>query len=155
MRSLKELELIKLFRDWSGEEMLELSPIKNSGSNRQYFRLRGSSKIAVGVIGEDAKENKAFLSFSAHFKKCGLNVPEVYASDEIHGIYIVRDLGDVSLFDLLMDEKSSKFPSAEIENLYKRSLRELIRFQLHAGKNLDYSLCFPAPNLMSNPCNGI
>lgn len=132
-----------LFHQWSGEEVKAFEPITGSGSNRQYYRISGKKKSAIGVIGEDKKENTAFLTFTGHFKKHGLKVPEMYVADEEDGIYLLKDLGNSSLFSLLPKNSRSKKISAELELYYKQALDDLIRFQIVAGKDLDYSVCFP------------
>jgi aminoglycoside/choline kinase family phosphotransferase len=139
----KEHKLKKLFHDWSGEVITGIELITGSGSNRQYYRISGKEESAIGVIGEDKNENRAFLTFTDHFKKHGLNVPEIYNSNEEAGIYLLQDLGDVSLFGLLPGTSGSKKISGEIELIYKRVLDDLISFQVVAGKDLDYSVCFP------------
>ncbi|MCD4729897.1 MAG: phosphotransferase, partial [Bacteroidales bacterium] len=69
-------------------------------------------------------------------------VPEVYTSNLDEKIYIQQDLGDISLFDLVQKNSGLKL-SSEIEQLYKQSINELIKFQVEAGKDLDFSYCFP------------
>jgi aminoglycoside/choline kinase family phosphotransferase len=139
----KEHKLKRLFRDWSGDVITGMESITGSGSNRQYYRISGKEGSAIGVIGENKNENRAFLTFTDHFKKHGLNVPEIYNSDEEAGIYLLQDLGDISLFGLLPGTTGSKKISEEIELIYKRVLDDLILFQIVAGKDLDYSVCFP------------
>ncbi len=138
----KEEKLIHLFEEWSGSQVEELTKLAGSGSNRQYYRISGDNKTAIGVIGEDDQENETFLEFTSHFKKYDLNVPEVFASNLEAKIYIQEDLGDVSLFDLVQKNGGSELTS-EIQLLYKQSIHELIKFQVEAGKDLDFSYCFP------------
>lgn len=137
-----EEKLIGLFEDWSGKKFEEITKLAGSGSNRKYYRISDGSSKAIGVIGEDDQENKSFLKFTTHFKKHGLNVPEIYASDLEERIYIQQDLGDVSLFNLVLGNEGSHL-SLEIEKLYKQSIKELIKFQVPASKDLDFSYCFP------------
>jgi aminoglycoside/choline kinase family phosphotransferase len=139
----KENRLKKLFLDWAGEEIVSFEPVTGSGSNRQYFRMTSSHESAIGVIGEDKKENLAFLTFSTHFKKYGLNVPEVFISDEKEGIYLLQNLGNISLFSLLSGSSGSTVITPELEGYYKKVLDDLISFQVGAGKKLDYSVCYP------------
>ena len=142
MSTEKEEKLISLFEEWSGNSVVDFTGLAGSGSNRRYYRIIGEKSTAIGVIGEDRRENETFLEFTSHFAKHGLPVPEIYASNPDEGIYIQQDLGDVSLFDLVQKNSGSKL-SGGIERLYKQSLDQLIRFQVVAGKDLDYSYCFP------------
>jgi aminoglycoside/choline kinase family phosphotransferase len=135
--------LRELFRKYSGQEVTSVEPLVGSGSNRQYYRLKNDSTSVIGVFGSDKKENKAFFTFTHHFLKHGLYVPEIYLKDENTGVYLLQDLGDQSLFHLLMEQRSGKEIPGQIAAYYKNSLEELIRFQVAAGKNLDYSVCHP------------
>ncbi len=125
-----------------GKGYVDFIKLSGSGSNRQYYRLSDENLSAIGVIGEDDQENETFIEFTKHFKKHGLNVPEIYSSDLNEKIYLQQDLGDVSLFDLVQKNESSEL-SGEIEELYKQSISKLIKFQKTAAKDLDFSYCFP------------
>ncbi len=129
MNNIKEEKLIRLFEDWCGNKILDFNQILGSGSNRQYYRMSDGEITAIGVIGSDEKENEAFLEFSPHFKKHELNVPDIYSSDLEEGIYLQQDLGDNSLFGLLLQEGEL---TNEIELLYQASIEELIKFQVVA-----------------------
>ncbi len=135
--------LAKLFKTWSGENPVFNYLLPNSGSNRKYYRLTGKTRNAIGVIGENEDENRAFLTFTKHFRKHGLNVPEIYLSDEINGIYLLQDLGDESLFALVLKRNSTTGISESLSDFFKKTLDQLIKFQVIAGKDLDYSVCFP------------
>jgi aminoglycoside/choline kinase family phosphotransferase len=139
----KELKLKKLFKDWAGKEIAGFSLIRGSGSNRHYYRITGEKVTVIGVIGEDENENEAFLSFTAHFRRHGLNVPEIYSVNKKEGIYLLKDLGDVTLFNMLQGHNSTTERDAYVDTLYKQVLDDLIRFQIVAGEDLDYSVCFP------------
>jgi len=139
----KIITLKNLYRDWSGEDVHSFERILGSGSNRKYYRLMGENQKAIGVIGEDPYENRAFLSFTDHFRRQGLNVPEIYSTDKNGEIYLLQDVGDISLFSLLPGMTGSRDNISRIETIYKRILDDLIRFQVIAGKDLDYTVCFP------------
>ncbi len=135
-------KLSELFEHWAGETPEQFKAFPSSGSNRKYYRISSKSKSVIGVVGEDAKENKAFIEFSRHFKKSGLHVPEIYTESLNDGVYLQEDLGDDSLFDLVTKNKKEEIPE-DIKQLYERSIDELIKFQVDGDKGLDYSLCFP------------
>ncbi len=132
------IALKTLYRQWANEEPDEINRIAESGSYRKYFRIIGKEKRAVGVFNQDIKENKAFISFTNHFLKKGLNVPEIYAHDLKKHIYLLQDLGDETLFSF--SQKNSK---SKVKKFYKSVLEYLIRFQTDGGKGLDFSLCHP------------
>ncbi len=140
----KKRQLKKLYTSLFDEDVLNLLEMPRSGSYREYYRLTGESgRTVIGVYNEDHKENRAFLSFCRHFTAYGLAVPKIYAEDLENHIYLLEDLGDVTLYEYLSGVyKNGIFPQALID-LYKDVLRELPKFQLVAGKTLDYGKCYP------------
>jgi aminoglycoside/choline kinase family phosphotransferase len=142
---MKEMtkQLKSLYELCANEEALNIFPLANSGSYRQYFRIIGKEKNAIGVFNPDKKENQAFISFTKHFLKKGLNVPKIYAQDLKENIYLVEDLGDTTFFSLIEKEKQNDSLSKNVVGYYKDALIHLIRFQIDGGKGLDYSVCYP------------
>jgi len=137
------LKLKKLYKGWSTEEVISVSPIAQSGSCRKYFRITGKEKKAIGVFNPDEKENRAFITFSKHFIKKGLSVPQFYNQELKENIYLIEDLGDTTLFSLIEKEKTNDSLSGKVLDYYKDALTQLIRFQTEGGKGLDYSVCYP------------
>jgi len=70
----------------------------------------------------------------------------VYAEDRAHGIYLLQDLGNETLFSFLTEKRQSReeFPS-EATEIYKSVLRKLPGFQVKAAGKIDYSKCYPRP----------
>lgn len=142
---MKNKDTLKIiFEKWAGEKVSDLRHIPQSGSYREYYRISGNDKTAIGVYNEDLKENKAFLTFSKHFASVGLRVPKVLAEDKGGMCYLLSDLGDESLFDFLDKKRKlvGVFPGTVIE-AYKAVLNQLPKFQINASKFLDYSVCYP------------
>ena len=137
------IQLNNLFKDWSHENALSIVPLDQSGSYRKYFRISGEEKTAIGVFSPDKKENVAFISFTKHFLKKGLNVPNLYAQQLKENIYLIEDLGETTLYSLMEKEKANNSFSEKLLGYYKDSLSHLIRFQIDGGKGLDYSVCYP------------
>ncbi|MEK9144700.1 MAG: phosphotransferase enzyme family protein, partial [Elusimicrobiota bacterium] len=54
-----------------------------------------------------------------------------------------EDLGDLTLFDQLLADRSGADVGKKTVGLYRRVLEILPRFQVAAAKTLDYSLCYP------------
>ncbi len=136
-------QLISLFEHHYNEEVIAFEQLPASGSYRQYCRLRSENRQVIGAFNNDLKENRAFIEFSRHFFKHGLPVPEIYkvADDQFH--YLLEDLGDVTLFDYLGIHRQIDDFSDDIVGQYKKVLDVLPDFQIDAGKDLDYSLCYP------------
>jgi aminoglycoside/choline kinase family phosphotransferase len=137
------LTLQSLFAKSFGEKDPEIIPMKGDGSGRRLFRLKGGKRTVVGAINTDRRENAAFLGFSRHFRREGLNVPEIYAQDDAAGAYLEEDLGDTNLFELLSKRRSEEGFPADVVAVYERAVDALPRFQADAGRTLDYSLCYP------------
>ncbi len=145
-QTLRQTGFDRLFRERFGVGPTSILPIDGDGSARKMFRIVGPDyQTAVGVVGPDPEENRAFLSYSRAFHAVGLSVPEVYGADESEGIYLVEDLGDTTLFDALSSARKregSDFP-ASIVPMYKRVVEELPRFQVEGGRVVDYSVAYP------------
>jgi len=135
--------LSHLFSEWSGSLPDTITPLPPSGSERKYFRLRSGDKSAIGAWNPVVEENEAFLYFSGHFRKHDLHVPEIFEIDAGKEAYLIEDLGDTSLFNLA-DKRGVdvEFPP-ELIDYYKAAMKALVRFQVIAGKDLDYSHCYP------------
>ena len=137
--------LIELFSEYFGTEPSEVTPIKGSASNRQYFRLKSGEHSCVGVVGTDADENKAFVILARHFKDAGMPVPELYKVSEDGMAYIQEDLGSTILYDMVSDAaKSGAF--ADVEGLLCRTVAQLPKFQFEGGRGADWSVCYPEPS---------
>lgn len=77
-------ELKKLYTAYTGHEPDSIEEMPASGSNRRYFRLKGTPNL-IGVSGESVEENRAFLYMAEHFRRQGLPVPQVFIkSDETY-----------------------------------------------------------------------
>jgi aminoglycoside/choline kinase family phosphotransferase len=141
----KEKKLTGLFYNWSGIKANYFSNLLPSGSAREYYRISFKNKSAIGVFNPDKKENIAFLNFSRHFLSNGLRVPEIYNEDLKNNIYLIQDLGDETLFSFINKvRKDESFPQ-ELTFFYKKVIEQLPRFQVIAGRHLDYSVCYPRP----------
>ena len=114
-----------------------------SGSGRNVIRLAGGKHSAIGILYGVREENVAFLEFSRHFRRHGLPVPEIYAEDLSQGAYLEQDLGDTTLFDFLSSNRSGESIAPEVSEAYRRVVAMLPRFQIEAGHDLNYKLCYP------------
>jgi aminoglycoside/choline kinase family phosphotransferase len=147
-----EQNLVLLYQSLSGKEPWSVTPLPGSGSYRSYYRLMGAGGAVIGAHNEDIRENEAFFAFTKQFRQQGLPVPEILASDPENRIYLLTDLGDVTLFQLLTRKRTGeggerKNPKgglpAEVMEVYKKALGWLPYFQVKAGRSLDYSVCYP------------
>ncbi len=120
------------------------------GSGRRIFRLTAGKISAIGILYNVREENVAFLDFSKHFRRHGLPVPEIYAQDLDQGAYLEEDLGDTTLFEFLSANRAGKDIAAPVIEAYRKVVAVLPRFQVEAGRDLDYSVCYPRCELRSS-----
>ena len=113
------------------------------GSGRNIIRLAGANLSAIGILYDVREENVAFLEFSRHFRRHGLPVPEIYAEDLSHGAYLEEDLGDTTLFEFLSTHRAGDTISPQAIEAYRKVLAVLPRFQIEAGRDLNYKVCYP------------
>jgi aminoglycoside/choline kinase family phosphotransferase len=113
------------------------------GSGRAIVRLTGGPFRAIGILHAVREENIAFLEFSRHFRRRGLPVPEIYAEDLAHGAYLEEDLGDTTLFDFLGRHRTGDAIAAPAIEAYRQVVAILPRFQVEAGRDLNYKVCYP------------
>lgn len=113
------------------------------GSGRKIVRLESRESRAIGILYNGHEENLAFLAFSRHFRLHGLPVPEIYAEDLSQGAYLEEDLGDTTLFEFLSVHRKGVEVSPEAVEAYRRVVEVLPRFQVEAGRDLNYKVCYP------------
>ncbi len=113
------------------------------GSARKVIRLADDGHSAIGILNQDRAENLAFLTFTRHFRRHRLPVPEIYEADLERGAYLEEDLGDITLFDLLSRHRNGPEIAPEVIAAYGKVVDLLPCFQVEAGRDLDYSLCYP------------
>jgi len=113
------------------------------GSGRKIIRLANERHSAIGILYSVREENIAFLEFSRHFRRHGLPVPEIYAEDLGHDAYLEQDLGDQTLFDLLSANRNADDIADQAVEAYGKAISLLPRFQIEAGRDLNYKVCYP------------
>jgi aminoglycoside/choline kinase family phosphotransferase len=113
------------------------------GSGRAIVRLAGGGFSAIGILYSVREENVAFLEFSRHFRRHGLPVPEIYAEDLGQGAYLEEDLGDTSLFEFLGANRTGADLAPPAIEAYRKVVAVLPRFQVQAGRDLNYKVCYP------------
>jgi aminoglycoside/choline kinase family phosphotransferase len=113
------------------------------GSGRKIVRLANSSATAIGILYDVREENIAFLEFSKHFRRHGLPVPEIYGEAVNEGAYLEEDLGDTTLFEFLSENRTGETISSEAIEAYRKVVAVLPRFQVEAGRDLNYKVCYP------------
>lgn len=131
--------LSELFKKKYGILPSSVVRLAGGGSGRRYYRLEvAGEESCIGVGGDSRRDCEAFIRLSATFRNAALPVPDVYevSEDSLH--YIQEDLGDRSLFSLIMEEGEEKVSEAVGE-----ALRNLARMQTLPvqgwGKDVEYA----------------
>jgi aminoglycoside/choline kinase family phosphotransferase len=114
-----------------------------SASGRKIIRLASANATAIGILYSVREENVAFLEFSRHFRRHGLPVPEIYGEDLAQGAYLEQDLGDTTLFDFLSKNRQGSEIAPSVIAAYEKAVAILPRFQVEAGRDLNYKVCYP------------
>ncbi len=137
--------LKKLFEQHFHSPAGRVQPLQGQlgGSERKIIRLASEKFSAIGILSDLREENVAFLEFSRHFRRYGLPVPEIYAEDLSHGAYLEEDLGDVTLFEFLSKNRAGDNIASEVVEAYRKVVVVLPRFQIEAGRDLNYKVCYP------------
>jgi aminoglycoside/choline kinase family phosphotransferase len=116
---------------------------KLGGSGRKIIRLSGEKYSAIGILYDVREENIAFLEFSREFRRHHLPVPQIYAEDLDQGAYLEEDLGDTTLFEFLSSHRDGAIIAADAIAAYQKVVTILPRFQVEAGRDLNYKVCYP------------
>ncbi|HET7872754.1 MAG TPA: RNase adapter RapZ, partial [Terriglobales bacterium] len=137
--------LKKLFEQHFRSPLIRTQPLQGhlGGSGRTIVRLIGENATAIGVRYSVREENVAFLDFTRHFRRHGLPVPQIYAEDLNRGAYIEEDLGDTTLFEFLSQNRAGAKIAPEVIAAYRKVVDTLPRFQVEAGRDLNYAVCCP------------
>jgi len=137
--------LQQLFEQHFHAPATQVKPVQGElgGSGRRIIRLSGGEFTAIGILYDVREENVAFLEFSRHFRRHGLPVPEIYAEDLDHGAYLEEDLGGTTLFEFLSKNRTADNIAPQVVEAYRKVIAVLPRFQVEAGRDLIYKVCYP------------
>jgi aminoglycoside/choline kinase family phosphotransferase len=131
-------DIRQFYKGWRHHEPGEVITLKQAGSNRMYFRVMdGKQSYVVTYNPSNVPENNAFVEFSRHFYSKQLPVPEILHADKDLTKYLQSDLGDISLYDIMVKEGFSE----HVYELYKKTCAQLAKLQIEGGRNLDYNNC--------------
>jgi aminoglycoside/choline kinase family phosphotransferase len=137
--------LKKLFERHFHSPAERVQPLQGQlgGSGRNIIRLANANHSAIGILYPVREENVAFLEFSRHFRRHGLPVPEIYEEALREGAYLEQDFGDTTLFEFLSKNRSGPDIDPEVLEVYRKVVQLLPRFQVEAGRDLNYKVCYP------------
>src|SRR5271170_6129651 len=137
--------LQKLFEQHFHTAAARVQPLQGQlgGSGRNIIRLSNDKVSAIGILYNVREENVAFIEFSRHFRRHGLPVPQIYAEDLSRNAYLEEDLGDTTLFEFLGANRDADIIAQPAIDAYRKVVAELPRFQVEAGRDLNYKVCYP------------
>ena len=120
------------------DKILQIIPITNSGSNRNYYRIFTAPNSYILTESNFIQENKSFIYFDKLFKKNQINVPHLIAVNEDFTLYLQEDIGNIALLDVLQKEGFNN----NSYQLYKESLSQLAFLQIKTRGLVDYTKCY-------------
>lgn len=126
----------QLFQTWSGEALVSMESLPKSGSDRQYFRLRGAKKEVLAAHNSSEKENNAFIAYTKHFKEQGIALPAIYAENLEQNLYFLQDLGNTTLLAFLEQHRKGTTIDKKVIDYYKVALAQLAFMQIKGGEGL-------------------
>jgi aminoglycoside/choline kinase family phosphotransferase len=103
-------EIHQLYKSHFGEPPDKTEEIHLAVSQRRYFRIIRGTESLIGTYSPDVRETVAFCTFSDHFLKLGLNVPEVFAVSDDKQFYLQSDLGSSRLHEIVVNRTSDTTP---------------------------------------------
>ncbi len=123
---------------------LQIDPLFGDGSDRKLYRVKYDDESAVfvnngGVVNPGGVcENDSFDYICRHLAKAGVLTPLIYSYSKEKGWFILEDLGDETLFIRVKSATGEN----EVEELYRRSIDELINMQVNGIKGFDANMCY-------------
>jgi aminoglycoside/choline kinase family phosphotransferase len=98
-----------------------------AGSERRFLRIRKTSgeKISYIIVLWDSRDSdwNRFITIERELRGIVPFLPEVFASDEVHGLILEEDLGDATLKSIVAEN-----PGA-METTYRRAIDALVQWQ--------------------------
>src|SRR5690606_14531452 len=130
---------IFLENQFGTEASESLQLLAQSGSSRKYYRFKFSGKSWILTESDNVEENKSFLYFTKHFSETLRNLPHIQSVSEDFLLYVQSVLGDISLMNVLEEDRLKAKP------VYQKAIQELVKLQVLGSLGLDYSKCFSYP----------
>lgn len=142
---MEKERLAKLYKKYKNVDPVSVEALPGAGSNRRYYRLTGADGFtAIGVIGTNEEENRAFIALTKSFESKDFGTPRLYVHSDDCMAYLQEDMGSVSLFDYLKKgrESDGNYDAKEV-NMLSLVISELPKIQFEAGSEYVFSKCYP------------
>ena len=119
-RSSALLRWLENQRAVSGLDFSSIAPASVDASFRRYFRIQGENGSYIVMDAPPDKEPiVSFLKVDALMREAGLNVPEIFASDEAKGFILMNDLGRETYLNVLNEENAARLMDAATDAIVK------------------------------------
>lgn len=109
------------------QNSLNWKVLAGDGSDRSFLRVRAGNDVAIVVHGSNPEENRAYEAIGRHLWQAGRFGPQFLATAPDRGLFLIEDLGDISLQHL-----ATQAPRATLEAAYKMVIGLLADLQLAA-----------------------
>ncbi len=87
------------------EDEYQLAAITGDASFRRYFRVNTSDQSYIVMDSDpDKLDNTSYIELNKVFSQHGFKLPKILQADEKQGFFLLSDLGNTHLADLLGDE---------------------------------------------------
>lgn len=151
-------KLNRLFKEYAGVLPEKVTALTGSASNRKYYRLSAGGRDVLGAVGTDVRENHAFITLAEHFRRKGINMPEILAVSGDGMMYLQEDLGTDVLGDMVAAvNKAGGFAVNEdaamdderqrrLVGLLCETMAQLPDIQYKGAEGLDFGICYPQPS---------
>ncbi|MEW5724191.1 MAG: phosphotransferase [Thermodesulfobacteriota bacterium] len=126
-------------------EGLVWESLSGDGSDRRFARVRAGDRTAVLVYGPDPAENRSYEMIGRHIWRAGKFGPEFLAADQALGLFLVEDLGSVSLQDY-----SAGTDEVFTLAIYGQVVGLLARFHERGLTDFDPAWCHQTPRYDRN-----
>lgn len=134
-------EIIEFYKEARQENPVSCEMLPASGSDKRYFRLVSEKgKSFLVSYNAHAQENAAFVSFTRHFSKHHLPIPELYYVSKNESLCLLQDLGNVHFLDVVLTLSPS-----EKTDWYKKALTQLVKFQFTDIQHFPFHKAYPIP----------
>lgn len=127
---------------WPGakKEVFAFEPLAGDGSDRRFIRVRAGGQTALLVIGPDPAENRSYAEIGRHLWLLERTGPEFYRTDLERGLFLIEDLGDLSLH-----QAARQAAAADLARLYGRVIGLMAGLHGRGLRGFDPDWCFQTP----------
>ena len=131
---------IYLEKYFGKDQIIKIEPLAKAGSDRQYYRVHLQDETYIACESTNIEENETFFYFTTFFKSHHIPVPSMIDIDTDRSKYILEDLGNHSLLDMISKDGHTE----SIKTVYKKALEQLVAMQIIGGEKLDFENCYAA-----------